>query len=287
VADVGYRVVALTDAFREDSDRAWTERVYPRLEAWIRHLGNLELDYQRRIAAFLHDCQHDKSLTTVEEIRDKLAHERMERGWGAITEYFESVMPEQFLGRGKVEFFVETEGLFAWWTADTGDEGLNLSDVILECLQTAGEYSSASAKKLVMPFMNALYNGHAPLPGFDFDRGEDGIAIWVWTSPAERIEKESLVEHDAMYLSKVAPEAAQQLQFAGLVSLPDSAASSMPALVSSLRKCGLGPETVLQEVGTPLSISALRAVHSGDIDQFAKSCGAMMALKEELEDVMH
>lgn len=163
--------------------QGWSKRFYQFVLRWINRLWTLELDYQERIALFLQHCQQETE--DVPELRDELAQTRMDRTWGGVTEYFESVMPNEFLAASRADFFVDRRSQTAWWTASDEKSGVDLQTVLGECLAVAGEFQEGSVRHLTPVFSDALCDGTAPLPGFKFQRAQDGIAVWEWVSTEE------------------------------------------------------------------------------------------------------
>jgi hypothetical protein len=287
--DLQRRVVALCQGLNDSTDSSrqlddeWVERVYPRLENWLVRLQVLENTFQERLAVFLLECQ--RSAVAI-ELFEESALKRLERTWMAISEYFESVMPDDLLGHEAEELSIDERSTTGWWTANQADPGLDLPGVVAECLQVAGEFSDESSQQIIYLFVDALCEGTAPLPGFVFEDRAGGIASWKWLSPEAEAsdmtpsghEPDTSLDDELLILFEKAPKAAAQLQLCGYLPLPDGAVAHVPALVASARSTGVSEGIVMREFGTPLLTCASRALQIGDTEQLQRALAAVTAL---------
>jgi hypothetical protein len=265
-------------------DREWVERMYPRLENWLYRLKALEDSYQQRVAIFLDLCR--RTTPTVIELCDEFAQRRLERTWGEITQYFESVMPVDMLTCESAELSIDIESTTAWWTADAEDFGVELPLIAFQSLKRAGELSDVSAQQVVALFVKALCDGSAPLPGFQFKQAREDVTTWLWMSPERETQSVSpdadLALDELQIFYEQVPGAAAQLQFSGYSPLTKDAAGAVPELVAKVRTCGFSDHIVMREVGTPLAICVCRAIAHEDSIQFNRALGALSSLKTEL-----
>lgn len=292
--DLHERVTALCQGMYDDSDahldREWVEQNSPEYERWLHRLKALELSYQDRVSAFLEQCREVSP--DVPELFDEHAQVRVDRALTAATEYFESVMPDEMLTVSRTDFYVDTQSRTAWWIADDDEPGVELPLALSECLASAGEFSPSSTETLLPVFVEALCDGTAPLPGFEFQARQDSLAAWEWVSTEEEsggaaqpqsaaVEFELASEAEAFALYEV--PAAQELNLWGCAPLPEDAAKRVPNLVTRITHFGVPGRVVLREVGVPLGLVASRASRSGNMEQFRRANHALSALTSALE----
>ena len=264
-------------------DREWAQRANPRLESWLSRLQALEMTHQQRVARFLALCREE--FRAVPELHDEFSQKRMERTWGAVTEYFESVMPDELLTSDRAELTIDAVAKTGWWTADAADRGVELHQVLFECLRTAGEISEGSARTLLDSFTHNLLDGTAPLPGFEFKGSRDGLTVWEWvsanTESAEGLADPAPTESGAtLTFRDVASEVALALTLLGGRGVD---AGLMRRLMQQARQFHIGEKAILQELGAPLALHVLQAVSEGNISSVQRAIDALYAMRCDLQ----
>ena len=287
------RVAALCQGLRietgndDELDREWAERIYPRLDKWLNRLEEIESSYQRRVSLFLNALRADPVTAGLAELGNNLTQERLERSWGAITEYFESVMPDALLMCDNANLYIDPESATAWWIVDAVDDDVSvyLPAIAQECLLAAGEFSAESSRLLASSFVEALSNGSAPLPGFRISDVRDGIAMWQWRSPSaesseDSVKHESSLKCDAEEIDVLSqsPEIAAELLCLGTEPLSESVPQDVSRWVSSLRSLGMSTRSITQQIGQSLGLCAVSAAEQGELVQFRIATEAQQAL---------
>lgn len=294
--DLNQRIVSLCQGMFENDNRVdleWATRFQHLYSDWLKRLKAIELSYQDRVSAFFAQCS--TAHCNITQLREHLGRIRIERTLAAITEYFESVMPEAVLAEQQVELAIDILSSTAWWTADREERGIELSTVMHDCLASAGEFNEDAIAILCPYFVDALLDGTMPLPGFDFGSRQDNVVTWVWKSPIEESngmlpqglpcdDTKALIRNGSLEALYEKFHSAFQPVALGDLSLSQNAPGVVHELAHCLLQEGMPGQIVLRELGRPLGLVASRASDSGDMGQLMIANSTLASLVTALNN---
>jgi hypothetical protein len=297
--ELSHRIAALCQGLFDHDERIdleWANRFQQLYTNWLTRLKATELSYNERVSVFFAQCRATPAHHNIAQLFDPLGRVRIERSLAAITEYFESVMPEALMADQQVELAIDVSSSSAWWTADREDRGIELATVIHDCLRSAGEFGEDATAVLCPFFVDALLDGTMPLPGFDFGSRQDEVVTWVWKSPIEESDAwlpGVFPREDITDLARTSGNCESLFEKFNSAFLP-VALSGLPLsqdapgivheLAHRLFEAGMPGQQVLRDLGRPLGIVASRASDSGDMAQFAIANSTMTSLVASLRE---
>ena len=263
-------------------DREWVAHVLPQYKIWLDQLRVQEQNYQQKISMFLTHCLK----LNIPGLVSQDLNIQIDRTWIAITEYFESVMPEDLLDVSETDFFIDIQSKTGWWIADSDEPGVDLPLMLKECLTTAGEFSSDLANSLEPVFLKTLFYGTAPLPGFRFQKVQDNVVIWKWLSTEEEMKSviDDKVIDEALILSSEYISNVFQPLVLGFSPLSENSLREFSTLISGVDQLQIpGKRDLLREVGVNLGIRAIQASQKVDSEQLKMTNYALSKLTPLIE----